>query len=349
MPIKIQMVKDEKGQSDFQRVERMAYATDPLHIPEKELFPTEGAAFIAYENQQPVARCCARLQTGNPTLGTIGSFQALQNRTAVLALLETAIQWLKKQGAHRIIGPMNGDTWHPYRFNTGPFNASPFIKEPWNPPYYPSLWEAAGFSTIETYDSYAVDSATAAANQKKFHARCIKNGYRFESITPKNYEETLPLIHALSCRIFSDNTLYTPIDREEFIRMYRPAKPLLKTGLSWVAHAPDKTPAGYIFTFPDYADALRSMNGKTNLPAKIRFLMNKRKATRTCMKTLGVVPEKQGSGLTAALTYLSYKNSVELGYGQTLMCLMHSSNDSRRFGGKADRPFRSYALYELVK
>jgi len=77
--------------------------------------------------------------------------------------------------------------------------------------------------------------------------------------------------------------------------------------------------------------------------------MNKRKAKRTCIKTLGTVPEKRGSGLTAALTYLSFQNSVQLGYGQTLMCLMHSSNDSRRFGGKADHPFRSYALYEFTK
>ncbi len=314
----------------FQAVEQAVYANDPFHHPSPPQLPANGIGFVALENQQPIACCYAQLQTGNPSLGTIGFFQSLNQPTAATALLKTAIQEIKKQGAKRIVAPMDGDTWHPYRLNTGPFDHPPFIKEPWNPPYYPALLEAAGFVVTETYESYQVDAATAASHQEKFYNRCIKNGYRFEPITAKNYEEILPLIHHLSCRIFSNNTLYTPIDLTEFKRLYRPAKPLLQSGLSWIAHTPDGSPAGYIFTFPD--------SPSTNS-----------KASRTCMKTLGTIPEKRGSGLTAALTYLSYKNSAELGYDQTLMCLMHSSNDSRRFGGKADRPFRSYALYELIK
>lgn len=334
----------------FQTLEKRVYANDPFHIPCSSHPQAESMGFTATLDQAPVAHCRAQLQTDNPTVGTIGYFQALENPAAVKAMLEHAIQWLKQQGAKRIVAPMDGDTWHPYRLNTGPFDVSPFIKEPWNPPYYPALLESAGFTVTETYDSYIIDDPSlAASNQKKFYDRCVKNGTTFSPITAKNYAETLPLIYELSCRIFSENTLYTPISLKEFERMYMPAKSLLKTGLSWLATAPDSTPAGYIFTFPDYADALRAMNGKTTLPAKINFLINKHKATRTCIKTLGTIPEKRGSGLTAALTYLSFKYSVELGFKQTLMCLMHSSNDSRRFGGKADRLFRSYALYEFIK
>jgi hypothetical protein len=349
MSISVEQVKHRKGRDDFQSLEQKVYASDPFHIQGRDSFPTEGASFIAYENQHPLARCCARMQTGNPTVGTIGHFQALEKPEAVKLLLEAAVQWLEKQGAERIVAPMDGDTWHPYRFNTGNFVEPPFIKEPWNPPYYPGLIESAGFEVAETYDSYTVDPAKAAANQKKFHDRCVKQGYSFSPITSKNFSDLLPQIYDLSCRIFPGNVLYTPISEAEFNRMYLPAKSLMKMGLSWIAHDAGGNPIGYIFTFPDYADALRAMNGKDTLPAKIRFLMNKGKATRSCIKTLGTIPEKRGSGLTAALTYLSYTNSVELGYSQTLMCLMHSSNDSRRFGGKADRPFRSYALYEFVK
>jgi len=80
----------------------------------------------------------------------------------------------------------------------------------------------------------------------------------------------------------------------------------------------------------------------------LRFLMNKGKATRTCIKTLGVIPEARGCGLANALMCLSFENSLRLGYRQSLMCLMHSANASRRLGGKADRPFRTYALYEFT-
>lgn len=349
MRIDIQLVGNAEQQASFQRVEKEVYANDLFHIPSGDSFPEEGASFIAIEDGHPVARCNARLQTANPYLGTIGRFEAFNKPDAVCAMLDTAIQWLEKQGVERIIAPMDGDTWHAYRFNTGSYSEAPFIKEPWNPPYYPALIEASGFNVTETYDSYVVDSAKAAANQKKFHERCLKQGYAFNGITSRNFVELLPVIYQLSLRIFPENVFYTPISENEFIRMYVPARPLAQTGLSWLAYDADGLPAGYSFCFPDHAAALRAMNGKSSLPAKLRFLLNKGKATRSCLKTLGVVPEKRGSGLTAALTHLSYKNSADLGYRETLMCLMHSSNDSKRFGGKADRPFRSYALYEVVK
>jgi len=349
MTIRIDQINDTKGKTDFLALKQAISAQDSLYIPSNEGFPTEGISFIAYENIQPVAGCCARLQTGNPAIGTIGSFHALNKPDAVQAMLEAAARWLKDQGAQRVLAPMDGDTWHPYRFNTGPFDQPPFIKEPWNPPYYPALLEAAGFSTIETYESHLADSAQAADNQKKFHVRCVRNGYTFKAITARNYAQLLPLIYELSCQIFSSNLFYTPIDQTEFIRLYMPAKALLKPGLSWFSYDPEGQPAGYIFTFPDYADALRAMEGKNSLPAKVRFLINKRKATRSCIKTLGILPADRGSGLAAALTHLSYRHSAKLGYADTLMCLMHSSNDSRRFGGRADQPFRSYALYELLK
>jgi len=349
MRITVDRVAGYKGREAFHLLEKQIYASDPFHIAALSSIPSDGACFIAYENNMPVACCCARLQTNNPTLGTIGNFQALKNPEAVTAMLTAAARGLKEQGTERIVAPMDGDTWHPYRLNTGPYDAPPFIKEPWNPPYYPSLIESAGFTVAETYDSHVVsDPATAATNQKKFYDRCLKQGYTFSPITAKNFNDLLPDIYALSCRIFAGNVLYTAISQDEFNRMYLPAKVLMQDGLSWIAHDADRKPVGYVFTFPDYADALRAMAGKNNLFAKVRFLLHKGCATRTCLKTLGTIPEKRGSGLTAALTYLTYKHSIDLGYRETLMCLMHSSNDSRRFGGKINRPFRSYALYEYI-
>ncbi len=350
MSIEVKYVENKQEQIDFKQLVYTVYANDPFYLPITDYFPSEGVLLVSYENNIPVARCSVSIQTGSNNIGTIGTFQALDKPEAVKLMLNRAVQWLKEQSVKIIIGPMDGDTWHHYRFTTGPFDNQPFIKEPWNPPYYPKLWESANFSVSETYDSYIVDEpSVAAANQEKFYKRCVKNGYSFTPITKKKYKEILPLIYELSCQIFSQNVLYTPISIEEFIRMYSPAEALLQTGLSWIAFAPDNSPAGYIFTFPDYTDALMATNGKSNLLAKIKFLLNKQKAARTCIKTLGVLERNRGSGLTAALTYLSYKNSAELGYGDVLMCLMHSSNDSRRFSGKADKPFRKYVLYEYSK
>jgi len=337
----------EQQREDFLALPDVVYADDPQWIPTRESFPDGGKAFVAYEAGQPVARCWTGTQAVNSAIGTVGWFEALNRPQAANRMLNTAARHLLSSGARRIVGPMNGDTWHAYRLNAGPYEPPPFVKEPWNPSYYPRLWEAAGFAVAEHYDSALVeDPAEAAGAQEKFYRRCVRNGYTFREVTRGNYETMLPVIHDLSCRIFADNVLYTPIGLEEFVRMYMPAKVLLSPGLCWVADSADGTPAGYVFCFPDYGVALRAMRGGTGLAAKLRFLLNRGKAARTCLKTLGVVPETRGSGLTAALTHLIYKGSVALGYRQTLMCLMHGANDSHRFGGATTVPYRSYVLYE---
>jgi hypothetical protein len=340
-------VENKKDLAAFHALPATVYASDAFHIPSRDAVPEGERLLLAYENGETVARCQARMQSGSDEIGTIGLFQALHRGEAVAALLKNAAGFLMETGAKKIIGPMDGDTWHTYRVNLGPFDKAPFLKEPWNPPYYEKLWIDSGFKVAEKYDSYIVDDPMSAArNQEKFYKRCVRNGFRFSPVTMKNYFDILPDIHKLSRMVFDKNKFYTSIDLEEFTRLYRPAAPLLKTGLSWTAFDSEGALAGYVFTFPDYADAARAMNGKTGILAKVRFALNRHKARRTCMKTLGVAPRRRGSGLTAALTYLSFKNSAELGYEHTLMCLMHKENDSRRFSGGAHRHFRDYALYE---
>ena len=59
---------------------------------------------------------------------------------------------------------MDGDTWHRHRLNVGPFDDPPFLLEPYNPPYYPEIWEEAGFQVLARYFSKQVDPAAVVAH-----------------------------------------------------------------------------------------------------------------------------------------------------------------------------------------
>jgi len=340
-------VKTNTDLEAYRRLLRDIYAHDRHYTPHSEMLPCDGSAWLAYDGNTPVACCAAQTQTANPNIGTIGFFESINHPPTAKVLLGHAVALLRSAGAQRIIGPMNGDTWHAYRINAGPFEAAPFLKEPWNPPYYSALWEKAGFVRLESYGSFIVDDpALAASNQLKYYRRCVQHGYTFVPITGSNYTSILQTLHALSTVIFSNNLFYTPIGYESFANLYATARPLLRHGLSWLSFLPNGSPAGYVFAYPDYADAVRAMRGRSDVFAKIRFLLGRHRATRTCIKTLGVIPEARGSGLAMALTHLAFANSANLGYRQCLMCLMHSANASQRLGGQADRPFRSYVLYD---
>jgi len=310
--------------------------TDPI--------PQDAICFIGFENEKAVVRC-AILFNADTRLVTIGWFYSLPEITNANNLFSNIVEYSKQFDTTKIIGPMNGDSWHHYRFAEMNDN-SPFLKEPINPEHYNQLWIDAGFSICETYETDITESKAAADSQKKFYDRALKKGYRFMTITQDNYQSLLPVLYELSIEIFKDNIHFTPITYEQFVQLYSSAKPIIKQNLSWIAFK-DKKPVGFVFAYPDYIEAYESMKGSNSPLAKLKFLWNKRLANRICVKTLGVLPETRGSGLSAALTYLAYHNASEMGFKTALMCLMHSENDSRHFGGGNTTLYRKYHLYEL--
>ena len=347
MIIMIRALEGDAAQNAMKMLQREVDRRYEMPVRSVKNIPVDATALFAYRGDQVVSCCSVQLQRCNSSVGIIGHFDSLDDTAASSALLTSAVKLLREQGAARVIGPMNGDTWHSYRFVTSSFEIPPFLKEPCNPPFYPSLWEAAGFSVVETYDTFVIrEVERAASSLKPFYKRTKRNGYSFEPLTRKNYISMLPVIYDLSCRIFDGNILYTPIDFDKFSQMYRPAIAILRDGLSWIATNAQGHPAGFIFVYPDYFEAVQSMRGGSGLFSKINFLLNRRKACRTCIKSLGVIPSSRRSGLSSALMHLALDNSCALGYQESLMCLMHSSNDSRRMGASYECPYRTYALYE---
>ena len=64
------------------------------------------------------------------SVGTLGFFEAQNQPAEISSLLRSAALWLKRNGCDVVIGPLDGDTWHSYRFNLGPTNDPPFLSEP---------------------------------------------------------------------------------------------------------------------------------------------------------------------------------------------------------------------------
>ncbi len=321
--IKVKVVNTVSDRKEFIEMYQTICEDNGNPIEENGV-PFAGTSFVAYRGEKAVARCQAEVKN---ELGMIGYFQAKNDSLATTQLLMKAVDYLRQNGAKRVIGPMNGDTWHHYRFNLGPYKDKPFIKEPWNPVYYPELWFNAGFEVVDKYDSYVIKNCSEVADkQHKFYQRCCRNGYTFEEITPQNYDQLLPTIFKISSQIFADNRFYQTISYSEFEKLYAPLKKLTGNKLSWLAWDKKQQAAGFCFAFPNYAEG-----------ADPNYV---------CLKTLGVLQKDRGSGLSAALSYLTYFNGSNSGYKSIYMCLMHADNDSHRLSSGLHEPFRDYALLE---
>ena len=358
----LELDKDSVHWDDFYGISGYIYKKDSFYCKrsiesaKQELQPHrvnhKSRPFVALRNGRPAARLMTFIKSDlrgyrKGKIGLIGFFESENNQDTANQILDHAVGWFKKEGVDKVVGPMNGDTWHSYRFSLGPFDQPPFMMEPYNPGYYAALWENYGFSILSVYESKHVpDVSPVLSKLKPRYEKAVRNGFSFRSFDRSRYDDELNLLYDLICRIFSGNPFYTEIKREMFKRIYAGAKSIIDESLFWFCRDRDDRYAGFIFAFPDYFKALRSMNGKTSLFAKLRFILNKRKADTLNLKTVGTDHAYRGEGLGTALMYKAYFEGFKKGYKKANMCLFHRENVSGRIDGGKGEAMRTYHLYE---
>lgn len=289
--------------------------------------------FVATGATGPLARLMTQISStyrdekGNP-LGLIGFFDAVDEPEAVAALFDAASETLRGHGCGRMIGPIDGDTWHRYRINAGPFDTPRFLLEPWNPAYYARLWEGCGFRVLESYSSRRIDDIEPVVERlaEKYEAASA-NGYRFERFDPGDFPGTLKRIYSISLEIFRENFLYSDISFDEFQSLYRGADRIIEEDSIFFAKAPDGSDAGFVFTYP---------NRTAQNPA----------GDALNFKTLGVLPAHRRGGTGAALMFCGYEAGSRRGLHAVNHCLMRAGNPSERLDSGHGKTFREYFLYE---
>jgi hypothetical protein len=349
---------DRQAREAFLRLPAVVYRSDSAYnaTPRADALASlerpGGHALVALMDGQPVARLAARLSpalrddAGRP-YGTLGSFEALEGHVeAVRELFEQAIGRLRDAGAGPILGPMDGDTWHRYRLNVGPWDTPPFLLEPYNPPYYEQLWTANGFALLERYFSKRIDPAGVVARLEARARDALAAGYRLRPLDPARFEAELGTIYDLSRRIFAGNFLYTEIPEEEFIQLYAGARALLDPDLVLFARSPAGEDVGFLFAYPDRFRAVAAMRGERGLLAKLRFLRHRREVDAVDFKTLGVLAGHRRSGVAAALFHEGHRRAVEKGFAHANHCLYKEGNPSGELDGGQGRVMREYRLYE---
>ncbi len=345
----------------FLRLPASVYRGDPFYnaTPRADVlaslkrpeFNSMQIARVVLENGEPVARMVARVspslkdEAGQP-YGMLGFFEALPGQDAAVAeLFRLVIDWLRTREAGVIVGPMDGDTWHRYRLNVGPFDQSPFLLEPYNPPGYERLWMAQGFTLLERYYSKRVDPAVVVAHLAARCGEAVAAGYRLRPLDPSRFQDELRRIYELSRRIFARNFLYTEISEADFLDLYAGSRALVDPDLVWFAQSPAGKDVGFLFAYPDLFRAVAAMRGERGLLAKLRFLWHRKEAAAVDFKTLGVLPEHRRSGVAAALFHEGHRRALEKGYRVANHCLYREGNPSGDLDGGAGETLREYHLY----
>lgn len=249
---------------------------------------------------------------------TLGKF-ASKTPVSGQAVIADAIAYIRAQGIKRILGPMEGDTWHSYRFVTETDDSPAFLMEPQGSPADISVFEQAGFQQISSYFSARVALADMQLTTPK-----PTTAFTIEPWDGTDPEGLFGQVFDLSVEAFSKNAFYKPITREAFMAMYMPLVPMLKKELILFARRPDQSLAGFLFGTPNYAEG----------PAPKSAIL-KTYASQT-----------KGAGQHLAFAFHTAARTA--GYDSVIHALIHDDNLSAlRSAAEGADVFRRYGLFGL--
>lgn len=296
-------------------------APDPRHLDE---------CITVMRGERPVARAACHinpwLHVADLTTGLVGSYACAEDADAASTLWAAIDAWALERGLKRLIGPMDGSTWQGYRFRDAPL-PPPFFMEPCQPSWYATQWTEAGFEPFMRYVSHIdPDPREDREALEEFEDALGRQGAVVRCMDAARMEEELARIGQFSIEAFADNPLYSPIEAEAFMAMYRPIMHMIDPALVLMVEDREGGLQAFVFNMPDLL-----------APPGERLIMKSMARAKQC-------PFK---GMGAYLGLKVAQLGVQRGYRSVVHALMHEDNRSAQLSREVYRGehFMRYTLY----
>ena len=254
--------------------------------------------------------------------GMIGHYAA-ESLEAGRTLLQAACRRLRDAGCARVIGPIDGSTWKPYRLVSDAGSEAPFLLEPINPHAWNHHFLESGFGVLASYHSALSVNPAPDPKMPAVRARLSASGVSTRAADPARLDAELAAIHELALDSFSRNPLYSPLSRGDFLALYRPLLSRLPAGFTRIAEHAGRA-VGFAFAAPDL---LRPQNDTL------------------IVKTVGVRRGRLYAGLGRLLAEELHELARRAGLPRVIHALMHDDNVSARTSAHTSTVIWRYALY----
>jgi GNAT superfamily N-acetyltransferase len=281
------------------------------------------ALFVARRGARVVGRIAAienraaNAHAGD-RLGYFGFFECDDDSAAAAALFDAARDWLRRRGLAGMLGPVNPSTNYDCGVLVDGHDRRPAFLTPWNPTYYPALFEGAGARPAKDLLGLwfpiqepgwalppAVDQLTARATGR--------SGVRVRPLDLARFDGEVATCAALYNAAWHDNWGFVPMPADEFAHMAKDLRLLMRPDLSFIAEV-DGAPAGFLFALPDYNDVLRHNRSGRLLPGGLpRMLWYKSRMRAARVLALGVRPEFRARGILPLFTAAIVRRGYEIG------------------------------------
>lgn len=365
--ILIHSVQSIKDFNIFFRIPWTIYKNDPFWVPplwneyraffdKDNLFWTHADTklFIAYQHQKPVGRIAVFYdkkfaEQVKQKTGFFGYFESVNDTSIAHHLLNSAKEWLINQSIKHIQGPVNGRVDMGCGILIKGFNHLPYFYGTYTPPYYQQLLESYGMKKNKDLVSYELDlHKTIPSTVQQSAKRCLSSGIsirRFNRLrTNKELEWWIPLM----MDVFSHHWGYIQVSEEEVRNRFgiKELRYIVDPGLFLVAEK-NKKPVGFKWSFPDYNQVFKKMNGHIGIKEMLQFLWLKRNINRGKFHFVGVKKECRGLGIGTCMNHFMLKEMKKRGYHSVEIGWIDEKNTGERratekIGAELSKIYRVY-------
>jgi len=282
-----------------------------------------------------------------------GFFEAVNDQAVSRLLFDAVKNFARQAGMQRILGPMNPSINEECGLLVEGFDSPPVLMMTYNPPYYASLVEDAGFRGCKDLFAYHVnldDSRLGRLDRLAARAMDRLTDVTIRPVRKVSLVRDLAKIQEVYNAAWDENWGHVPMTAAEVEFMADRLKPLLDENLVLLAETEDE-PVSFIIALPDFNEALGKLRGSLLSPRlflTLPYLVGLRRPRIVRVLAMGIKPAYRKRGLDAALFGGCLRASLRAGFVAAELSWVLDDNIlmlrvGAMFGGTR---YKTYRLYE---
>ncbi len=371
MSVEVKPVASQSDVTEFIELQYRLHSNVPQWIPplrlERRIFLSrrfggffrhgDARLFLARRDGRVVGRISAQIDhefnayQGNDW-GMFGFLELEDDPEVLEALLAAAAAWLRARGRDRMVGPMDFTMNDESGVLLEGFEREPMIRQPWQPPYYRELCEAAGLEKV--VDLYMWELEVADRSKilpvifELAETSRAQHGIRIRHMSRRSLRRDMDVFAEIYNEAWRKNFGFVPYGPEELDAYTQEMQLVFDPDWFMVAETADGEPVGAAITVPDINQVLRRMNGRVLPTGWWHFLRRRRIVDRCRVGFLGVKPEYQHTGVAAALyvEHFDMASSGPVTWGEMGWILETNIPMNRGMEAMGGRIVKRYRIYE---
>jgi len=277
--LRVLKVENRRVLNDFIRLPWSLYSEDPMWIPplllerRMHLSPKnpyfEHAKFcswVIYRNGKPTGRISAQidqLHIGRyqDATGFFGMIEAENAGRTFKILLNTAENWLRRQGMQRICGPFNLSINQELGLLVDGFDTPPSMMMGHARPYYADRMQDNGYRKEKDLLAYIISTDSELSRAVKTITAKVKTRVLIRDLRKSQFAQELKIIRDIFNDAWSKNWNFVPFTNAEFDHLGKDLKLLADEELVKIAEIEGK-PAAFMVLLPNINEVIRDLNGR---------------------------------------------------------------------------------------